>query len=531
MSRIIERIDRCLVAHGEDRVLTVDDHHANWLVCSADAAHDAPVHRGLVGARVVVVADAVVGRGPVPQCPGHSPSIVRVAGAGRAARALDVAAERWVGPVVLVVRGHVGADVALRHGRRRVDRREQGARRGNGAPAVRLLRLDRARVVDGLAVVLLVRSASAVLGAQARRGIRTAGLLEVPQHGAAVLGVELVDLCLARVVAVGGALGQLDRHGEDPVLAVGPVVLVATDDVQVTALHRLVAIAFGETLAEGHEGGVIVLGHVMWHVRLRVRVRPQIFFGCGVETQNLGDLGLAVGRLAALDEVLIVLHLGRDLGRPTLVVLARRLGARLATAAVPGVAELAVEIDADLARVRDGLAVLAPLLWRAAREVVLGAVGIHHRHDPDHRRVEDLGHALAEVARQAVVVGEDLHHVQGELVRGALASVHQGVDEDLGLALGRAADVGGQLDAPDVTALVALADRELGRDVGVRRNEAVDQRLVFSVGVEVLVAGRFAGCGGDRDTAGQGQERDAQQQGQAVYGETASHSRMLLART
>jgi len=109
--------------------------------------------------------------------------------------------------------------------------------------------------------------------------------------------------------------------------------------------------------------------------------------------------------------------------------------------------------------------------------------------------------------------------------------VHQGIDEHLGLALGRAADIGRQLDAPDVAAFVAFADRELGRDVGVGRDEAVDQRLVLDIRVEVLVAGGLGVSGGLSRTRTQSEQRDSQQQGQAAYGRTASHCRMLLART
>ncbi len=182
---------------------------------------------------------------------------------------------------------------------------------------------------------------------------------------------------------------------------VGPVILVAVDDVPVGALLGRVAVGRGELLAERLERAPVVVGHVRRHVRPRVRVRPEHFPTCGVPSDARGDL-LATADDAAVDEVAIRLHLGRPPRFGPAVGVTRRVGAR-STAAAPLIAELAVEVDTDLARAGDDLAILAPRVEGAAGEVVLGTVGVEHRNDPHLAAVDDVGDALvaAVAARSA----------------------------------------------------------------------------------------------------------------------------------
>ena len=87
----------------------------------------------------------------------------------------------------------------------------------------------------------------------------------------------------------------------------------------------------------------------------------------------------------------------------------------------------------------------------------------------------------------AVVVGQPAQDREGLLGAKVLAGVVEGVDQDLGLGLVRrhvVADLGG----PDVTALVALADREDRDDVGVVRLRLHD--LVDQLGPVVVAAHR-----------------------------------------
>ena len=44
LTNVIERVECCLVANGEDRVSATGDDDADWLAGGADATHDAPVH-------------------------------------------------------------------------------------------------------------------------------------------------------------------------------------------------------------------------------------------------------------------------------------------------------------------------------------------------------------------------------------------------------------------------------------------------------------------------------------------------------
>ena len=56
-------------------------------------------------------------------------------------------------------------------------------------------------------------------------------------------------------------------------------------------------------------------------------------------------------------------------------------------------------------------------------------------------------------------------------------------------------DVVGDLDAPDLAALIALADRELHGDRRVCGDGVIDDLLVLGIGVEVLEACRLDRCG------------------------------------
>ena len=129
-------------------------------------------------------------------------------------------------------------------------------------------------------------------------------------------------------------------------------------------------------------------------------------------------------------------------------------------------------------------------------DVVLGAVGVDHEHDPDLARVDDLGDARVD----AVAVDEPVEDVQRHLGRHVLVGVVGAVEHDLGLVLvGR--DVVRDLDRPDVAALVALADREARHDRRVGGRHGGDLGGDLGVAVVALLAGRELGRGHDRRRA------------------------------
>ena len=122
-----------------------------------------------------------------------------------------------------------------------------------------------------------------------------------------------------------------------------------------------------------------------------------------------------------------------------------------AAAAAPAVAVVAVQVGADVRRAAVGLAVLAPRPVAAGGDVVLGAVRVDRRDDPDLPAVHDV----ADPGVGGVVVGVLVQQVQRHLHGQVLPGVVVGLVEHLGLVL-VGAHVVGDLHRDDVPALVRL---------------------------------------------------------------------------
>ena len=142
-----------------------------------------------------------------------------------------------------------------------------------------------------------------------------------------------------------------------------------------------------------------------------------------------------------------------------------------------------------------------------AGQVVLAAVGIDHEHDEDLALVHDPGDPRV----GAVAVGQPAKDRQGLLYREVLAGVVEAVEQDLGLGL-VGGDVVGDLDRPDLAALVTLADRELADDARVIGDGRVDLLDHLRVVVIAGVLGREVG--GRRGPGGDGAGGDREQQGE-----------------
>ncbi len=119
----------------------------------------------------------------------------------------------------------------------------------------------------------------------------------------------------------------------------------------------------------------------------------------------------------------------------------------------------------------------------AVGDVVLGAIGVHREDEPDLAAVDDVGDA-AVVAVAVHQPGHDLeHHLDAHVLVGMVAAVEQ----DLRLVLvGR--DVVGDLHRVQLATLVALADAEPLRDVGMRVGDRLRECGDLRVGVIALVA-------------------------------------------
>src|SRR6185503_5460554 len=146
----------------------------------------------------------------------------------------------------------------------------------------------------------------------------------------------------------------------------------------------------------------------------------------------------------AVDEVPDDPGLGRREGRRATVGL-RGGAAGRAAAAAPLVAVVAVEVRAHVRGTGVGLAVLAPRAVAAGGDVVLRAVRVHRRDDPDLAAVHDG----ADPGVGRVVVRVQVQQVDRHLHGQVLAGVVVGVVEHLGLGL-VGADVVGDLDGHDV---------------------------------------------------------------------------------
>src|SRR5205814_832861 len=138
-----------------------------------------------------------------------------------------------------------------------------------------------------------------------------------------------------------------------------------------------------------------------------------------------------------------------------------RVSAR-AAATAPPVAPIAIEIDADIRRAGDVLAVLAPVVQDAAADVVFRAVGVDHGYDPYLARVDDVCHAplqlVLDVGRVcAIMLGQQVDQVQVHLHAQVLARVVERFELRLRLVLFDAHFVA-DLDRPDLAPEVALAD-------------------------------------------------------------------------
>src|SRR6185436_15370827 len=83
-----------------------------------------------------------------------------------------------------------------------------------------------------------------------------------------------------------------------------------------------------------------------------------------------------------VDEVAQALRLGRREGRRSAVGLTAG-AARRTAAAAPLEAPVAVQVGTHVGRTRIGLAVLAPGPVGAGRDVILAAIRVHVRDDPD----------------------------------------------------------------------------------------------------------------------------------------------------
>ncbi len=203
------------------------------------------------------------------------------------------------------------------------------------------------------------------------------------------------------------------------------------------------------------------------------------------------------------------------------VVGLRRLRGRRAVAAGPVVAVVAVDVRADRARAAVRLAVLAPAPVGRARDVVLAAIGVDHRDDPDLALVDQPGDRRV----RAIAGGEPRQHGQRLLRRQVLAGVVEPVEHDLGLVLVEG-HVVRHLDRPDVAALVALADRLDLDDVGVRGLRGLDRRHHLGVVVIPAVLGREGGRGGGGIGCAGGQEdgREQQRDGEREGGGSGMHA-------
>ena len=86
--------------------------------------------------------------------------------------------------------------------------------------------------------------------------------------------------------------------------------------------------------------------------------------------------------------------------------------------------------------------------------------------------------------------------MEGHLGRHVLVGVVSAVEHDFGFGLVDC-DVVGDLDRPDIAALIRLADREAGDDRRVGRCDRRDLRGDLGVAVVALLAGRELGRGRD----------------------------------
>ncbi len=146
-------------------------------------------------------------------------------------------------------------------------------------------------------------------------------------------------------------------------------------------LLRPVAVGGGHVPADLGQSGVILGRHVRRDVRHRVAVRPHDQPAVLVERDGRPDLLTAVDH-AAGHEVAHRAVLGRRERARSAVGDGLRVRAG-PPAATPAVAVVAIEVGADRRRARGRLAVLAPVVEVPAGDVVLGAIGVDHEHDPD----------------------------------------------------------------------------------------------------------------------------------------------------
>ncbi len=207
---------------------------------------------------------------------------------------------------------------------------------------------------------------------------------------------------------------------------------------------------------------------------------------------------------AAEDEVADRLRLGRR-ERPRTVVRLGRLRARRAVTAREVVAVVAVEVRADARRAAVRLAVLAPLAVRVPGQVVLGAVGVDRRDDPDLVAVDDVRDPRV----RTVSVGEPAQDRQALLEREVLASVVQRIEQDLRFGL-VGSDVVGDLDDVDIATLVRGPDRADLHDVGVGRLGVHEDLDHLGVTVVAGILGREVRGRGGRGRGGRGADRQEQ---------------------
>ena len=115
----------------------------------------------------------------------------------------------------------------------------------------------------------------------------------------------------------------------------------------------------------------------------------------------------------------------------------------------------------------------------------------------------------------AVAVDEPVEDVEGHLGGHVLVGVVSAVEHDLGLVLVDG-DVVGDLDRPQLAALVARPDREALDDVGVRRGDGRDLGRQLRVAVIALPArGELGGGRHGRAEHGQDDREDQPDRGGA----------------
>ena len=140
-------------------------------------------------------------------------------------------------------------------------------------------------------------------------------------------------------------------------------------------------------------------------------------------------------------------------------------------ATAPFVAEVPIEVGADVARPRGRLAVLAPVVEVPVGDVVLGAVRVDVEDHPDLAAVDDVRDPRV----VAVAVDEPVHDPERHLDAHVLVGVRAAVEEHLGLVL-IDADVVRDLQRPHRSTLVGRPDAEPLGDGRMRRRRSPSHR-------------------------------------------------------